>query len=522
MRIPFDSLTLRAVAHELGALEGARVQRIVQPDEWTVLVELYAGRDSTLLLSCHPVFARAHLVAKRKGGVGNPPAFCEALRARLASARLTSVRQVGFDRILELRFEGPAGEARLIAELMGKHANLILVDARNHIVSAAKWVNPSKSVRPITPGRLYEPPPFPPKPSLLTARDGDDLASFEGASPFLLKLIEQQGLDVLRRPFSPVYSPGSGAYPVSVAPLGLNEQPMPSIGAALEKHFAQAERQAAIDQLRQSLVAQLRRVQLARETALSDLRQAADAAAQARSQQMKAELILAYGGSLPPGAKVLEAVDYEGNPVSIKLNADLDFKQNAERLFDKARRAKRGADLVRGQIERMERDWVDVTAHLHKVETEETLEGLRDLADQAQRRRWTHQQVHSETPEKRPYEGHRVRELIGPGGVTVLYGETAEANDYLTLRVAKPDDWWLHVRGSTSAHVVIVTNKRPEKIGREALEFAAKVAVQHSASKHSGFVPVDYTLKKYVRRPRGAKVGTVFYTHEKTLHVEGK
>ena len=102
----------------------------------------------------------------------------------------------------------------------------------------------------------------------------------------------------------------------------------------------------------------------------------------------------------------------------------------------------------------------------------------------------------------------------------VLYGENSEANDYLTLRVAKPNDWWLHVRGNVSAHVVVVTRNEPEKVSREALLFAAKVAVQHSTLKHSGYVPVDYTLKKYVRKPRGAAKGAALYTHEKTLHID--
>jgi len=113
-----------------------------------------------------------------------------------------------------------------------------------------------------------------------------------------------------------------------------------------------------------------------------------------------------------------------------------------------------------------------------------------------------------------------VRELLGPGGYKVLFGETAEANDYLTLRVAKPNDWWLHVRGHRSAHVVVPTQNQPERVGMEVLLFAAKVAVHNSPTKHSGYVPVDYTLRKYVRRPRGAAMGTVLYTHEKTLHVE--
>jgi predicted ribosome quality control (RQC) complex YloA/Tae2 family protein len=130
------------------------------------------------------------------------------------------------------------------------------------------------------------------------------------------------------------------------------------------------------------------------------------------------------------------------------------------------------------------------------------------------------QKASGKAKEDRPYEGHRVRELLGPGGFTILYGETAEANDYLTLRVAKPNDYWLHLRGGVSAHVVIQTGNHPEKVQKEVLLFAAKVVVQHSPSKHAGYVPVDYTLKKHVRKPRGAPKGTALYTHEKTLHIE--
>jgi hypothetical protein len=68
--------------------------------------------------------------------------------------------------------------------------------------------------------------------------------------------------------------------------------------------------------------------------------------------------------------------------------------------------------------------------------------------------------------------------------------------------------------------VVIRTQNRPDRIQREHLEFAARLAVQNSGQKHAKYVPVDYTLKKYVRKPRGAPAGTVSYTHEKTLHID--
>jgi predicted ribosome quality control (RQC) complex YloA/Tae2 family protein len=102
----------------------------------------------------------------------------------------------------------------------------------------------------------------------------------------------------------------------------------------------------------------------------------------------------------------------------------------------------------------------------------------------------------------------------------VLYGETATANDYLTTKVARPSDYWFHVRGGGGAHVVLMTMNQPQRVQMPDLIYAAQLAKRHSSQKHSGYVSVDYTLKKYVRKPRGSAPGLAVYTHEKTLHLE--
>jgi predicted ribosome quality control (RQC) complex YloA/Tae2 family protein len=508
IRIPFDSLVLEAVVEELQSFVGGRVQGVRQPDETSVGICLYGGgREAWLLLCCHPEFARVHLTSKRPENQPAPPALCSALRARIDGGSLISARQVSGDRILDLAFETSEGVHVLVAELMGKHSNLILLEEPDRVVAAAKWVGGSKSSRPILPGRAYERPP----------------TFAEGAisqSPFLKRLLEAGGST--ERPFHPVLSPGHGAYPVSVASLGLVEHPRASISVALETHFEAAIREHEVRALRTNLTSQLNRVLLARETALTDLRQALDQGERAGRTQRMGELILAYGPSSAPGTTAISAWDYDGSEISIKVDPELDFKANANLYFEKAKRAKTRLGLVRDQIERMEAEASAVESIVYRVEQAERLDQLRDLREEANGKRWLNQQIGlaAKPKEERPYEGHRVRELLGPGGYRVLYGETAEANDYLTARVAKPNDWWLHIRGATSAHVVIQTGSHPEKVGKETLAFAAKVAVQNSPSKHSGFVAVDYTLKKYVRKPRGAPKGTALYTHEKTLHVD--
>jgi predicted ribosome quality control (RQC) complex YloA/Tae2 family protein len=436
------------------------------------------------------------------------------------------IRQIGFDRVLEIDFEGTEGAFTLVAELMGKHSNLMLLDGSRRLAGAAKWIGPKLSSRPIQAGAKYVRPPFPPKPSLLEAQEGDDLTAYEGASPFLVKLAGAIGLRAIQEAASkgdyhPVLALGSGAYPISVAALGLEEHSRSSISIALEQHYDQAIPAAEAEALRTSLRGQLERVILARETAIGDLDQAIEAGEGAGKWQIMAELVLAYGSGLQEGASSLDAHDYEGNPVTIKLDPELSFKDNANRLFDKAKRAKQRLGFVREQRMRLSGDLLLIQSLVEEVENAKRLRELQGMLEQARNHRWLHKQpVPTTRKEDRPYEGHRIRELLGPAGLTVLYGENAESNDYLTLRVAKPNDWWLHVRGSVSAHVVIQSRNQPDRVPREALVFAAKVAVQNSPSKHSGYVPVDYTLKKYVRKPKGAAKGTALYTHEKTMHID--
>ena len=526
MRIPFDSLCLTAVVAEIEPWIGARVQGVRQPDALTIVIGLYAGKEIGLLLSADAELARAHLVTRRPTKMAEPPAFGLEVRRRLDGARLVSARQKGLDRILVLSFETAEGPLSLIAELMGKHSNLLLMDAEGKVVAAAKWMGAGKTKRPILPNHAYVPPPFDPKPPFLDAKPGDDLRDFEGVSPFLIKLIEATSLEEIqakcrKKDFSPIYSEGNGAYPISVAPLGLPEVSRASISQALEQHFESAALTRTLEHRRLGLLSQLRRIALAREVALASLEEAKDAAARAGDLQQRGQILLAYAASIPEGATQADVWDFAGEPMTIRLNPELSVLENANRLFDKAKRAKSGAAMVAEQLQRLGEDLALLRIAIKRAEDATRLDDLDDLAEEADRRRWLHHQpLPTQVKSERPFQGHSIRELVAPGGWKVLYGENSESNDYLTLRLGKPNDWWLHVRGAVSAHVILFTQNHPEKVSREALLFAAKIAVRNSKSKHSGYVPVDYCLKKYVRRPRGAPLGTVTYTHEKTLHVE--
>lgn len=525
-RIPYDSLVLAACLAECRAYVGRVVDRVTQPDQLTLC--LGTGRGQNIILSCDPTYFRLHAASKPGLSMKPLPGFGMTVRTKLDGALISAIGQVGFDRIGSIEFETESGRIVLVAELMGKHSNLMLLNPSDRILAVAKPIGATKSKRVVLAGRPYEPPPFPPRRSLLDANDDEPLSELEGASPFLLSLMEASGLKVSElkrliaaRRFGAFVVPEAGVYPLDPTPLGYRAIPKSSMGMALEQHVDQSSTQNRLLHARQSLLGQLRRVALARETAIQDLGNVLDTASRSARLQLMGELILAYQSQIAPGATVLESEDYEGMPIQVPLLEDLTALENANRYFGKAKRAKAGAEGARERHELLTRELQDVIDLITELEAAESLDSVSQVEQEARRRKWLHSQpAPGRKPEDAPYQGKRIREIEGPKGYTILYGENADANDYLTTRVAKPDDLWLHVRGNVSAHVIIRTERKPDKVPHEVVLHAATIAVRNSSQKHASYVPVDITLRKYVRKPRGAAVGTVLYERERTVHIE--
>jgi predicted ribosome quality control (RQC) complex YloA/Tae2 family protein len=112
----------------------------------------------------------------------------------------------------------------------------------------------------------------------------------------------------------------------------------------------------------------------------------------------------------------------------------------------------------------------------------------------------------------------RLIEYRLPGDWKVLVGRTDSDNDLLSLEVARPDDWWFHVRGMPGSHVVLQgpTGEEPD---RETLKRAAAIAAYHSKARQAGTVPVSCTRARYVTKPRGLPAGTVQIRKETVLKV---
>jgi predicted ribosome quality control (RQC) complex YloA/Tae2 family protein len=112
----------------------------------------------------------------------------------------------------------------------------------------------------------------------------------------------------------------------------------------------------------------------------------------------------------------------------------------------------------------------------------------------------------------------RLLEYELPGGWKVLAGRTDADNDLLSLEVARPNDWWFHVRGMPGSHIIL-QGPPEEEPDRQTLKDAAAIAAYHSKAREAGVVAVSYTRARYVTKPRDAKVGTVQIRKEEVVKV---
>jgi predicted ribosome quality control (RQC) complex YloA/Tae2 family protein len=105
-----------------------------------------------------------------------------------------------------------------------------------------------------------------------------------------------------------------------------------------------------------------------------------------------------------------------------------------------------------------------------------------------------------------------------PGRWTLLVGATDSDNDYLSIEVARPDDWWFHADKVPGSHVILRA-KPNEEPSRETLRQAAAIAAYHSKARSARITPVHWTRARHVTKPRGAKAGTVNVKRGKVLKV---
>ncbi len=225
-------------------------------------------------------------------------------------------------------------------------------------------------------------------------------------------------------------------------------------------------------------------------------------------------LLLARKGSVPPGVGEVELDDFSGERTVVKLDPKLDAVSNAEAYYERARRLDRASRELPGRIAVTERAVDELRMALGDLRETGPTPALRAVAGLPAGS--GQQKPDAVTPGQRlPYRIYRTT-----GGLEIRVGRSARDNDALTFRHSSPDDIWMHVREAPGSHVVLRWNRRNQNPPKRDLKEAAVVAAVMSRARGSGLVPVSWTRRKYVRKPRKSGPGSVITQRAKTLFVE--
>jgi len=478
-----DDQAIQQVVAEIGPLMISRAPgKIFQLSPLSLVIDFRLRDHGDLFVSVEPAQPRMYLIKRRvrdleKQSIPLTP-FAQILRKELSNTTLRSIEKDPTDRIVCFYFSGADElgqnqERKIIAQLTGRAANLVLVNPQGVITSQAReGKGPGQKI-----GEFYQRPP--------------------AARGPLSKTGDSELVRAIR----------SGRHP--------------SASAAADDYFNSLLIDQTFDMRAAAARAELRKQVSHHQKLLKQLELDLASHASAENHKRLGDLLLAnLSTARRDGHRVTLVDDFaqDAGPVEIEIDEHSTLPEEAERRFALFSRSKRAVKQITSRIE-------TIRTELEAVNSQsEALEKIIVERDEAALERFTEKKSASSSRARGSKAEKKIpgtRSYLSSDGFEILVGRTARDNDYLTFKVAKPNDLWLHTGDYSGSHVVVRNNTRKEVPHRTLIE-AAQLAAQFSQARKDPKVDVHYTQRKFVSKPKGAVPGLVRLTRFKNITVEPK
>ena len=570
--MPFDATFLTAVTAELRQrLIGCRVDKVQQPEKHSLVLSVHSREENGRLLLCaSPNSPRVHLTTVALENPAQPPMFCMLLRKHLTGGRITEITQPPLERLLDITFDctdemGEPCQKHLIAELMGRSANLILCDGDGRILDCLRRVDLETSEKhPVLPGLFYRLPPLQEK---LDPSQTDEAAlaallesvsfpcrldkwlldTFVGLSPLVCRELSflaagETDADIAALPdravcarriaqwfrriregdFSPVMlleegRPREFCYgPIRQYGSYLSSRDCESFSRLLDEFYAQRDR---ADRMRQRTQAMQKTVTTLYERVCRKLehqKKELESAADRERLRQYGDIVTANLHAIRKGQTTLRAMDFydpDMKEITIPLSVTLNPQQNAARYYKEYTKAKTAEKILTEQLRlgSQEKEYLSsILDELSRAESDKDVAEIRQELVEGGYLRDT-EKKRMKTPPSRPME------FCSSEGFPIWVGRNNRQNDQLTLKTAFKHDLWLHTQKIHGSHVIIEC--RGAQPGDATITEAAMLAAWFSQARGSSSVPVDVTEVRYVKKPAGAKPGMVIYDRYHTVYV---
>jgi len=536
-------------------------------------------KNAYIHISIHPSFPEIYFTSSIKTNTSISSPFLANIQTHLRGGKIIAITQPDFDRILYFKIEpfirfGKIQDKKLIIEFMGKHSNIILVKENGMIESCIKLISSKiNRFREVIPGTNYIPPPSQNKLNplnidkssffkILNIANKEELSlwqtlqsgfiglSSQSAKEIVLqadilpgkKLIDASYIefdqlwisfqkiisDIRNFNFNPVVfeSPETKhikSYSI-INSLQFSEYDkycFKEVNSCLTFYSKKLTMERKLFSLKKELSKIFNKNIDKIKSKMNDYERKIREVENCENYKLNGELIKSNLSSIKRGVKEIALINYfspNREYISIPLNSKLTPLQNAQVYFKKYRKIKDSYHTIFNFL----KDNRAVYEKLHD------LQSLYLQPDQSysELMKIKHQLIKlgyikkiKKRIKKKKKEISSPTKYISKNGWNIFVGKNSKQNDLLTLKLASGNDVWLHVKNINGSHVIIKNKGMGQTPPLDTLIEAASLAVYFSKAKNENKVQVDYTLKKYVKKPKNAKPGMVIYSQEKCLFI---
>lgn len=537
----FDGLFTHQMIKEISFLETARINKITQPDQFTVILTIRANRkNQKLMLSIHPNFARMQITNNQLDNPFEPPMFLRVLRKHIEGGIVERIEQIGNDRIVHFTINntdeiGDRIKRHLYLEIMGKHSNIILTDDSNKILDSFKHLTPNtNSARTLMPGFNYEFPPTDKKTNPFTVDTISDkldntlsihkavLRLLEGFSPLAVKemLSMDTDVDIAFNRFMQTLQTNASTFSIDgkedfyFRPVahGIYTESYSSLSEMLDIYYKDRAVRERVRNQTNDLSRHLNSLLQKNEKKLAKLVDELEQTKQMDEMNLYGELITSNMYQLKQGMdEFITKNYYNEETVTIPLNPRKSPAENAQYYYKQYNRLKTRKAHATEQIKATQ----DEIAYIETIQMQldhisvDDIDDIRtELAEQNLIKK-----KHKTKQSKKQQSS--IDYYLSRDGQEIVVGRNNLQNEYITHKLGRNNYLWFHTKDIPGSHVVILDSNPTDG----TVEDAAMLAGYFSRAQGSSKIPVDYTEIKHVHKPSGAKPGFVTYTDQRTVMV---
>lgn len=525
-----DGIILSKVKDDLCSHLPIRINKINSTSNTEVVFNVHADKIRTsLVISLHSVYNHISLSNENYSDYEEPSTFVMVLRKHITNGIITSIVQNEYDRYLLLNIRAlndlyDEKEYILSVELMGKYANLILIDKEtNKIIDALKKIPPYlNNKRTILQGANFSIPESQNKKDPYNDFHIDFEQSLVKQIQGFSKQLEEEIrfriskgdkyediIEQIKQSNSLYISSNNDYHVIPLTYLNLQYKEA-TIQKGFDILYYKANEKERIKTVTEDIYKFVKRQIKHFDTKVNKLNQNLIDGENLDEDRENGELLFTYSNLETKGLNKIDIIDYNGNNKTIKLDPKLSIKQNANKYFTAYSKKRKGKVYIEEQLEIAKRELEYFNALKEQLDIATYLDALQ-IKEELIKYGYIRKKVNKQKKNKKI----NLYQVEYKGSI-ITFGKNNTQNDYLSFDFAKANNMWFHAKDFHGAHLVVNSDNPSEDV----LRMCANLAAYFSNGRMSSSVPVNYCLAKNLKKVKGAKAGFVTIKNYKTIYID--